>query len=173
LGGVPRARLLQERGRYRRGAPGRPADGGGGGSSDPRPRRGLVAGGGGVLPLGPAFAAAFSLTTGDGNSSRGQIVVVVSAENGLRRSAERVKRPSRAGETFAARRHGAGLSPTTFCRLSRRRRHSSLIKLIEEAIIVSRVAIVFLFHFLSALVAVLTLPLAVRWHFWPCWGSKN
>src|SRR5205807_10662590 len=34
-------------------------------------------------------------------------------------------------------------------------------KLIEEAIIVSLVVIIFLFHFRSALVAVLTLPLAV------------
>ena len=44
-------------------------------------------------------------------------------------------------------------------------------KLIEESLIVSLVCIVFLFHFRSALVAIITLPLAVLMARWPCAGS--
>jgi Cu(I)/Ag(I) efflux system membrane protein CusA/SilA len=110
------------------------------------------------VQLGPDIRRGFAELNGEGDVAGG-IVVVRFGENALA-VIERIK--AKIAEIKSALPPGVEIVPVyDRSDLIRRSIDTLKDKLIEETIVVSLVCILFLFHFRSALVAILTLPIAI------------
>jgi Cu(I)/Ag(I) efflux system membrane protein CusA/SilA len=118
----------------------------------------------GAVHLGPAFRRGVAELDGKGEVVGG-IVVMRYGENALR-VIEAVKR--KIGEIKSSLPDGVRIVPT-YDRSDLIRRAIATLreKLIEECIVVALVCIVFLWHVRSALVAIITLPIAILLSFVP------
>jgi Cu(I)/Ag(I) efflux system membrane protein CusA/SilA len=110
------------------------------------------------VQFGPDIRRGFAELNGEGDVAGG-IVVVRFGENALA-VIERIK--AKIGEIKSALPPGVEIVPVyDRSDLIRRSIDTLKYKLIEETIVVSLVCLLFLFHFRSALVAILTLPIAI------------
>ena len=118
----------------------------------------------GVVSLGPDIREGVTEWNGDGEAVGGIVVMrygqnALNVIDGLKHKISELKRSLPPGVEIVAGYDRAGLIKESINTLQR--------DLIEEAVIVSLVIIVFLFHFRSALIPILTLPLAVLGTFIP------
>jgi Cu(I)/Ag(I) efflux system membrane protein CusA/SilA len=120
-----------------------------------------------TVQVGPAPRRGAADLDGEGEVVAGIVVMRFGAD--AYRTLERVKR--RLAEIEAGLPGGVRLR-TAYDRsdLIRRAIRTLAEKLIEESLIVALVAVVFLLHFRSALVAVVTLPLGILFSFMVMWG---
>jgi copper/silver efflux system protein len=118
----------------------------------------------GVVSLGPDIREGVAEWQGEGEAVGGIVVMrygqnALNVIDGVKRKISELKKNLPPGIEIAAAYDRSGLIRASIHTLER--------DLIEEAIIVSLVIIVFLFHFRSALIPILTLPLAVLATFVP------
>ena len=118
----------------------------------------------GIVSLGPDIREGAAEWNGEGETVGGIVVMrygqnALKVIDGVKRKIAELKRTLPAGVEIVPAYDRAGLVKASIATLQR--------DLIEEAIIVSLVIIVFLFHFRSALIPILTLPLAVLATFIP------
>jgi Cu(I)/Ag(I) efflux system membrane protein CusA/SilA len=112
----------------------------------------------GTVAFGPDIREGVAEWQGDGETVGGIIVMrdgmnALTVINGVKQKLEEIKPSLPAGVEVVAGYDRAGLIHASIDTLQR--------DLLEEAIIVSIVIIIFLFHFRSALIPILTLPIAV------------
>ena len=112
----------------------------------------------GVVSFGPDIREGVAEWQGEGETVGGIVVMryglnALDVINGVKRKLAQIKSSLPAGVEVIAGYDRAGLIRESIKTLQR--------SLIEEAIIVSLVIIVFLFHFRSALIPIITLPIAV------------
>jgi len=118
----------------------------------------------GMVTLGPDLREGFAEWNGAGEAVGGIVVMrfgenALNVINGVKRKLDQLRKSLPPGVEIVAGYDRSGLIEDSIATLKR--------ELIEEAIIVSLVIIVFLFHFRSALIPILTLPLAVLASFIP------
>jgi copper/silver efflux system protein len=118
----------------------------------------------GTVTFGPDIREGVAEWQGEGETVGGIVVMrdgmnALNVINGVKQKLEEIKPSLPAGVEVVAGYDRAGLIETSIETLQR--------DLLEEAIIVSVVIIVFLFHFRSALIPILTLPIAVVASFIP------
>ncbi|HJU27733.1 MAG TPA: CusA/CzcA family heavy metal efflux RND transporter, partial [Candidatus Binataceae bacterium] len=118
----------------------------------------------GIVALGPDIREGVAEWNGDGETVSGIVVMrfgqnALSVINGVKRKIAELKRTLPPGVEIVSGYDRSGLIRASIGTLRR--------DLIEEAIIVSLVIIAFLFHFRSALIPILVLPLAVLATFIP------
>ncbi len=118
----------------------------------------------GVVSLGPDIREGVAEWNGEGEAVGGIVVMrygqnALKVIDGLKRKLSELKKSLPPGVEIVASYDRSGLIRASIPTLQR--------DLIEEAIIVSLVIIVFLFHFRSALIPILSLPLAVLATFIP------
>lgn len=118
----------------------------------------------GTVTFGPDIREGVAEWQGDGETVGGIVVMrdgmnALTVINGVKEKLQEIKASLPAGVEVVAGYDRAGLIRTSIDTLQR--------DLLEEAIIVSLVIIVFLFHFRSALIPILTLPIAVVASFIP------
>lgn len=112
----------------------------------------------GVVSLGPDLREGVADWNGEGEAVGGIVVMrygqnALNVIDGVKRKINEIRRSLPPGVEIVGGYDRAGLIEASIGTLQR--------DLIEEAIIVSLVIIIFLFHFRSALIPILTLPLAV------------
>jgi copper/silver efflux system protein len=112
----------------------------------------------GTVTFGPDIREGVAEWQGDGETVGGIIVMrdgmnALSVINGVKQKLEEIKPSLPAGVEVVAGYDRSGLIHSSIDTLQR--------DLLEEAIIVSIVIVIFLFHFRSALIPILTLPIAV------------
>ncbi|MGD0074457.1 MAG: CusA/CzcA family heavy metal efflux RND transporter, partial [Candidatus Binataceae bacterium] len=118
----------------------------------------------GIVKLGPDLREGFAEWNGEGEAVGGIVVMrygenALDVINGVKHKLDELRKSLPPGVEIVAGYDRSGLIEDSIATLKR--------DLIEEAIIVSLVIIVFLFHFRSALIPILTLPLAVLASFIP------
>src|ERR1700692_3583109 len=118
----------------------------------------------GTVTFGPDIREGVAEWQGEGETVRGIVVMrdgmnALNVINGIKQQLLEIKPSLPAGVEVVAGYDRSGLIQTSIETLQR--------DLLEEAIIVSVVIIVFLFHFRSALIPILTLPIAVVASFIP------
>jgi len=118
----------------------------------------------GMVTLGPDLREGFAEWNGAGEAVGGIVVMrfgenALNVINGVKHKLDELRRSLPPGVEIVAGYDRSGLIEDSIATLKR--------DLIEETIIVSLVIIVFLFHFRSALIPILTLPLAVLASFIP------
>jgi Cu(I)/Ag(I) efflux system membrane protein CusA/SilA len=118
----------------------------------------------GTVSFGPDIREGVAEWQGEGETVGGIVVMrdgmnALSVINGIKQKLQDIKPSLPAGVEVVAGYDRAGLIQTSIDTLQR--------DLFEEAIIVSIVIIIFLFHFRSALIPILTLPIAVVASFIP------
>src|SRR3984893_10949318 len=118
----------------------------------------------GTVTFGPDIREGVAEWQGDGETVGGIVVMrdgmnALNVINGVKQKLQEIKPSLPAGVEILAGYDRSGLIRTSIGTLQR--------DLLEEAIIVSVVIIVFLFHFRSALIPILTLPIAVVASFIP------
>jgi len=118
----------------------------------------------GVVSLGPDIREGVAEWNGEGEAVGGIVVMrygqnALNVIDGVKRRISELKKSLPSGIEIVAGYDRSGLISASIRTLQR--------DLVEEAIIVSLVIIVFLFHFRSALIPILTLPLAVLATFIP------
>jgi Cu(I)/Ag(I) efflux system membrane protein CusA/SilA len=118
----------------------------------------------GVVSLGPDIREGVAEWNGDGEAVGGIVVMrygqnALNVINGVKRKISQLQKSLPTGVEIVAAYDRSSLITESISTLQR--------NLIEEAVIVSLVIIVFLFHFRSALIPILTLPLAVLGTFIP------
>jgi len=118
----------------------------------------------GVVSLGPDIREGVAEWNGEGEAVGGIVVMrygqnALNVIDGVKRKISELKRSLPSGVEIVSGYDRSGLIKKSINTLQR--------DLIEEAVIVSLVIIVFLFHFRSALIPILTLPLAVLATFVP------
>src|SRR6266481_5086129 len=112
----------------------------------------------GVVAYGPDLREGVAEWNGEGEAVAGIVVMrfglnALNVIDGIKRKIEQIRKTLPKGVEIVSGYDRAGLIEDSINTLKR--------DLLEEAIIVSLVIIIFLFHFRSALVPILTLPLAV------------
>ena len=112
----------------------------------------------GVVSLGPELREGAAEWNGDGETVGGIVVMrygqnALTVINGVKRRLAQIQKTLPAGVTIVAGYDRSGLIKDSINTLQR--------DLLEEAVIVSLVIIVFLFHLRSALIPILALPIAV------------
>ena len=118
----------------------------------------------GTVTFGPDIREGVAEWQGEGETVGGIVVMrdgmnALSVINGVKQKLEEIKPSLPAGVDVVAGYDRSGLIRTSIETLQR--------DLLEEAIIVSIVIVIFLFHFRSALIPILTLPIAVVASFIP------
>jgi Cu(I)/Ag(I) efflux system membrane protein CusA/SilA len=118
----------------------------------------------GIVSFGPDIREGVAEWQGQGETVGGIVVMryglnALNVINGVKKKLDEVKRSLPPGVEVVAGYDRAGLIEDSIRTLQR--------DLIEEAIIVSLVIVVFLFHFRSALIPIITLPIAVLASFIP------
>ncbi len=118
----------------------------------------------GVVAYGPDLREGVAEWNGEGEAVAGIVVMryglnALNVIDGVKRKIEEIRKTLPKGVEIVSGYDRAGLIEDSISTLKR--------DLLEEAIIVSLVIIVFLFHFRSALIPILTLPLAVLATFIP------
>jgi Cu(I)/Ag(I) efflux system membrane protein CusA/SilA len=118
----------------------------------------------GTVTFGPDIREGVAEWQGEGETVGGIVVMrdgmnALNVINGVKQKLREIKRSLPAGVEVLAGYDRSGLIRTSIETLQR--------DLLEEAIIVSLVIVVFLFHFRSALIPILTLPIAVVASFIP------
>src|SRR5271168_2880179 len=118
----------------------------------------------GIVTFGPDIREGVAEWQGEGETVGGIVVMrdgmnALNVINGIKQKLQEIKPSLPAGVDVVAAYDRSGLIQTSIETLQR--------DLLEEAIIVSFVIIVFLFHFRSALIPILTLPIAVVASFIP------
>ncbi len=118
----------------------------------------------GVVAYGPDLREGVAEWNGEGEAVAGIVVMrfglnALNVIDGIKRKIEEIRKTLPKGVEIVSGYDRAGLIEDSINTLKR--------DLLEEAIIVSLVIIVFLFHFRSALIPILTLPLAVLATFIP------
>ena len=112
----------------------------------------------GVVSLGPDLREGAAEWNGDGETVGGIVVMrygqnALTVIDGVKRKLAEIRKTLPAGVEILAGYDRSGLIQASIDTLER--------DLLEEAIIVSLVIVIFLFHFRSALIPILTLPIAV------------
>ncbi len=118
----------------------------------------------GTVSFGPDIREGVAEWNGEGETVGGIVVMryglnALNVINGMKKKLAEIKRSLPPGVEIVAGYDRAGLISASISTLKR--------SLIEEAIIVSLVIVVFLFHFRSALIPILTLPIALAISFIP------